>query len=426
VAGWADSKSYKSTWEVIDKIPSGAQGDSFFARSDDVVAFLKALKANNDKERRARFYQEASAYFRLEHPRLPKFIESNAQHFREHGYMLYLVCEKIDGVNLEATIEASGPLIYQDSLAVAFGLLDVLQYLHSRGYVHRDVKPGNIILKGGKPDGVMLVDLGIGHDDDKSLKEHETDIGQELGNRFLRLPELSIGSDAKRDPRTDLAFVAGVLLYCLTGIIPANLLDQAGKMPHQRDAVVEQLKDRVPKHALFSLLNLFDKSFSHVLATRYESAVQMRDALTQVRDAPPRSLEPTADELMNMLEEKVSSARNANLARVRSSLDTYYEKVAGIYSAVASTVAPVLSTIQTGQETSNTVFTTKIGFVQMGDRSKCEFVKVVIRAMGDELVLQMNDEVVHRTSLDQPAFGPEFEEATKKKFASTALAVEEK
>jgi serine/threonine-protein kinase len=425
MAGWTDSKNYTS-WEVTDKVPSGAQGDSFFAKSDGVVAFLKALKSNKDEERRARFYQEASAYFRLEHPRLPKFIEGNAQHFKETDYKLYLVCEKIDGTNLEATIEANGPLTYEDSLTVAFGLLDVLHYLHNSGYVHRDVKPGNIILKGSKPDGVMLVDLGIGHDDNKSFKEHETDIGQELGNRFLRLPELSVGSDAKRDPRTDLAFVAGVLLYCLTGIVPATLLDQAGKMPHQRNAVVDQLKERVPKHALSSLLNLFDKSFSYVLATRFESAVQMHGALAQVRDAPPKASEPTSDELMKMLKEKIASASNANLARVRSSLDTYYKKVDGIYSAVVSTVAPVLSAIQTGQETSNTGFTTKIGFAQTGDRRKYEYVKVVIKATGDELVLQMNGEVVHRTSLDQPTFGPEFEEATKSKFASTALAVEEK
>jgi serine/threonine-protein kinase len=426
VAEWVDSKNYSEWWTVVEKIPGGAQGESFFASKDSVVAFLKALKSNNNEERRARFYEEAAAYFRFDHPRLPKFIESNAEHFKDPGYKLYLVCERIDGANLEARVEADGPLSYGDSLAVAFGLLEVLEYLHARSYVHRDVKPANIVLKGGRPDGVVLVDLGLGHDDSKPEQAHDTGVGQELGNRFLRLPELSVGSEAKRDPRSDLAFVAAILLYSLTAIVPANLLDQAGKMPHQRDAVLDLLRDHVPRHALLPLLSVFDKSFSHVLASRYETAAELREALVRVGDASPQSSEPTAEQLMKALEDKVSSARNANLARVRSALDTYYSKVGAIYLGVARTVAPILSTIQTGQETSNTSFTTSIGFVQKGDPSKKDFVRVVIRATGDELVFQMNDDVVHRTSLDEPTFGPDFEDVTRKKFASTAIDVEEK
>lgn len=424
--GWVHSKNYQETWKVIEGVPSGAQGNSSFATNGDIVAFLKALKSNKDVERRARFYEEASAYFRFDHPRLPKFVESNAEHFKEFDYRLYLVCEKIEGLNLKSVVQTNGPLGYEAALEVAFGLLEVLEYLHERGYVHRDVKPGNIVLKGGKPEGVVLVDLCLGHDDTQVEKAHETHVEQELGNRFLRLPELSVGSEAKRDPRTDLTFAAGILLFGLTGIIPANLLDQAGKMPHQRDAVKDQLNNLVPNQALPPLLNLFDKAFNYTLATRYEGAAELRHALAKVRDVSPQSSKPSADELMKLLEEKISSARNENLARVRSSLNLSYEKVEKIYQSVARTVAPVLSIIQTGQKTSNTAFTTQIGFVQTGDSRKLEFVTVDIRATGDELVFQMDEEIIYRTSLDQPTFGPSFEEAAKRKFASTAIAVEEK
>lgn len=99
-------------------------------------------------------------------------------------------------------------------------------------HIHRDIKPGNIILKNNAWEDPVLVDFGMSHHEDDEKKEISLD--QEIDNRFLRLPEFSTGSTLKRDPRSDITHCAGVFFYMLTNIWPSVLIDENECMPHQR------------------------------------------------------------------------------------------------------------------------------------------------------------------------------------------------
>ena len=158
--------------------------------------------------------------------------------------------------------------------------------------MHRDIKPDNIIVADGKP---YLVDFGLSFNKNDA-PAHGTPSQDELGNRFCRLPELSVGSGAKRDPRSDVTFCAGILLYVLTAKMPAVLIDEEGRMPHQRDSIRNALESNLPAQLIASVLALFDRSFQMRLSSRWETAAQFRGELKRLLE-PPRAHEGDVERL---------------------------------------------------------------------------------------------------------------------------------
>ena len=122
--------------------------------------------------------------------------------------------------------------------------------------MHRDVKPDNIILADDDPGRPVLLDFGLSFRKGSDI-DFETEHGQEVGNRFLRLAELSAGSFLKHDERSDLSFAAGILFYLLTGEPPYILQDANGRLPHQRDEAFAMLQDLAGAR-LARLTSLFD------------------------------------------------------------------------------------------------------------------------------------------------------------------------
>ena len=138
--------------------------------------------------------------------------------------------------------EAQSRVELDVAVATTRSLLSTLHECHAVGCVHRDVKPDNIILIDTDPTRPMLLDFGLNIHDAPKIN-FETEHGQEIGNRFLRLPELSAGSSLKQDPRSDLSFAADILFYMLTGQHPDILQDAEGRLPHQRSQSLAVLQD---------------------------------------------------------------------------------------------------------------------------------------------------------------------------------------
>ncbi|HSD38664.1 MAG TPA: protein kinase [Rhodocyclaceae bacterium] len=290
---WCDALKWSERWVEDEALPGGAQGNAYIVRKRVAAAcdanakrfFLKELKSNKDIERRARMFREAAALSTYAHPGIPCLVESNASHHADSTgkFKLYVVTELIEGSNLQESITKNGPLNFQESMALALRLVDIVGYCHQQESTHRDIKPANIILAGGVPAAAVLVDFGLSHHS-FNCDEHATELEQELGNRFLRLPELSAMSVNKRDPRSDLTFVAGILFYVLTGRAPAQLEDERGRRPHQRDDVELNLRIVAQSKAM-ALLTFFDQVFSPRLENRFGDAQAMKHALDKIKSA---------------------------------------------------------------------------------------------------------------------------------------------
>ncbi len=232
---WVESIKWDDEWEKVADFQGGGQGSVKQVRNKKSgdIAFLKVLSRQNVPERRARFFREATAYSTFQHPSIPALIQSNAHSHTNLDYKLFIITEFIQGPTLKTLVDKSGPFQFEEASSVLFQLIEVVYYYHDRNWVHRDIKPDNIILKNSDANKPVLVDFGLGYKDGIT-EDFQTEHGQEIGNRFIRLPELAAGSPLKQDVRSDIAFLGGVFFYLLSGIAPFSLIDAEGRMPHQR------------------------------------------------------------------------------------------------------------------------------------------------------------------------------------------------
>ncbi|MDG6109212.1 serine/threonine-protein kinase [Dactylosporangium aurantiacum] len=195
--------------------PVGAGGMSVVWRAwDNTLERTVAVKVldgpvGTDGGQRERIRREARAAARIEHPNAIG-VYDYGETVTPHGRIAaYVVMQLLDGVSLAGRL-AEGPLPWQDAVAVAATVADVLHAAHRRGVVHRDVTPENVMLT---TDGVKLLDFGIA-----------ADVGQRdtltFGTPPYVAPERLVGAPASGS--TDV-YALGVLLFeMLTGAPPVR------------------------------------------------------------------------------------------------------------------------------------------------------------------------------------------------------------
>ncbi|MGQ0616617.1 MAG: serine/threonine-protein kinase [Acidimicrobiia bacterium] len=185
----------------------GRGGMADVHRADDVVTgrpvavkFLRALHADHLR----RFASEADTLSRLEHPSLVRLLDRG-----EHEGVPYLVLELVDGEPLSHVL-ARGPLPVERVVELAAVLAAGLAHAHSFGIVHRDVKPGNVLIdQAGHP---LLADFGIARFQDATSV---TATGAMVGTACYLAPEQVTGTPA--GPPADIYALALVLVESLTG-----------------------------------------------------------------------------------------------------------------------------------------------------------------------------------------------------------------
>lgn len=188
---------------------------------------------------------------------------------------LYLVTELIEGENLKHSIERLGraPDV-NAALDCMHELARVVHRCHQEGVIHRDIKPANIVLRDGDLARPVLVDFGISFND--AADDDLTRMDEEIGNRFLRLPEHATGG---RAPASDVTQLAGIFLYLMTGVEPRVLRDESDLAPHQRPATRGALLQRLDQRQFVRVMSTLDKAFSVELAARYSTAPELISAL---------------------------------------------------------------------------------------------------------------------------------------------------
>jgi eukaryotic-like serine/threonine-protein kinase len=326
-------KPWETNWSPDGSTVRGGQGTGFPATStygEVRRAFVKRLIRQTDKRARKRFYREVTAYETLAGLGVPDLYDHNASDW-ETNAPLYLAIEYLDGGNLRDWFEGLGKVAtFDQAVAIAEVLGAVLTRCHEEGYLHRDIKPLNVMLRTpGDPSTAVLVDFGISFnqaDDDDLTRLHE-----EVGNRFLRLPEHALRG---RLPVSDVTQLAGMVFWVLTGFEPRVLQDEAGLMPHQRPAARSVLDEAFAGPSLRRLLTVFDKAFTTLAANRYQTADDFLHDLRRVPMTPDDESDDLAG-LMARVDEFTKGPDNQRLAELRDRLTDLIQAVSGVVKTFA-------------------------------------------------------------------------------------------
>ena len=201
-------------YELIELIRRGGMGAVYKAYQPSLDRFVavKVMYHSQDPQFAVRFKREARAIAQLQHPNILPVYDYN-----EQGGIFYLVLQYVEG-GTTLTDMLSGPAGPMDT-GVAINLirrlLSGLEYAHRRGIIHRDIKPGNVLMP--EPDWPMLADFGLA----KLVNDTSVQLtmpGLAMGTAAYMAPEQALAQTV--DARTDL-YAIGVMLYeMLTGRIP--------------------------------------------------------------------------------------------------------------------------------------------------------------------------------------------------------------
>jgi hypothetical protein len=202
-------------YELLDRVGEGAMGTVYKARQrsmDRIVAVkvLKPVLARN-AEYVERFWREARAAARLSHPNIVLAIDAG----EDQGFY-YFAMEYVEGHTVGLLLKA-GPLEETPALRIALQVAQALEYAwtHER-IVHRDIKPGNLIIT---PNGTAkLADLGLAHEADLAGEDVSTEGGKILGTPSYMSPEQI--RRAELDVRSDLYSLGASLFHMVTGRPP--------------------------------------------------------------------------------------------------------------------------------------------------------------------------------------------------------------
>jgi len=200
-------------WEVLDLVGEGSSGRVYKAQhgSSAAVAAIKFLKLNLQSDPTAvkRFQQEALAIKELNNPSITSLFDFGIM---DDGTP-YLIMEFVEGQTLQMVLEQQGALS-DDSIRTMFiQAAEAMDDAHSKGILHRDLKPGNIIVDSKK--NVKILDFGLAKFCDTETAASVTRTGIGLGTPAYMSPEQCTASDV--DTRSDIYSLGCVIYECLTG-----------------------------------------------------------------------------------------------------------------------------------------------------------------------------------------------------------------
>ncbi|MCE5241653.1 MAG: protein kinase [Syntrophobacteraceae bacterium] len=192
-------------YQVLRTLGNGAMGIVYEAHDPQIdrhvaLKVLRQDRLTSDTYIR-RFIKEAVAIGRLSHPRIVTVYDAG-----QDNEAVYIAMEFLEGAPLDAVMAKRRPSL-SEVVDIGCQVAEALDYAHSRGIVHRDVKPSNLLMR---TDGLIkITDFGIAHIEDPAVTK-QTQAGEILGTPAYMSPEQVMGKEV--DGRSDL-FSLGVILY---------------------------------------------------------------------------------------------------------------------------------------------------------------------------------------------------------------------
>lgn len=281
-------------YRLVEKVGEGGMGTVYVAHDlelDRQVA-VKLLASNlvHDEDVVVRFEREARLTAALDHPNIVPVYDVGRVDARP-----YIVMKLLQGDTLAAVLREKGGLTSDETQSLLKQLASGLDYLHAKGFIHRDIKAGNIFVG---PGGLAtILDFGILRS--KSGSEGLTRTGMVMGTPHYMAPEQALGLKDV-DHRVDLYALGVVLFECLTGTLPFEADSELRLIQMQAHAPPPDIIDRAPWISR-PVADVVRKALAKSPTDRFGSGAELAKALENAYRtskghpaAPPRPSASTA------------------------------------------------------------------------------------------------------------------------------------
>ncbi|MCI0377146.1 MAG: protein kinase [Gemmataceae bacterium] len=278
-------------YRLLERLGTGGMGSVYLCEhvlmGRRVALKVLPLAQAEDPAMLARFYREAKAVARLDHPNIVR-----AHDIDREDKLHFLVLEFVDGVNLHDFVRKNGVLSPARAADYIRQAALGLQHAHEAGLVHRDIKPGNLLLD--RQGTIRLLDLGLARffDDDGTAFAKTYEQGFSIGTADYMAPEQTM--DHRVDIRADIYSLGGAFYYLL-----------AGKSPFQHGSIPQKMiwhQVRYPKSMRLvrpdvpeGMVQVLEKMIAKDPARRPQAPVEVAEALAALLTEPVPP--PTAAEL---------------------------------------------------------------------------------------------------------------------------------
>lgn len=266
-------------YEVESMLGQGAMGTVYLAKDPAIgrqvaiktIALNAEFEASEIAEAKMRFYREAEAAGRLNHPNIVTVYDVG-----EEEDLAYIAMDYLQGVNLSVYTKEDHLLPVDTVLSIGEQVADALDYGHQHKVIHRDIKPGNIIYdpKTGK---VSVTDFGIASLTDSS----KTRTGTILGTPSYMSPEQIAGK--KVDGRSDMFSLAVMIYQLLSGRLPFegdSLAALMFKITNEKHQSIRRVRPELP----MCISTILNKALQKEVDKRYASTGHMVKELHKCRE----------------------------------------------------------------------------------------------------------------------------------------------
>jgi serine/threonine-protein kinase len=273
----AGAGTLSGRYETGEKLGTGGMSNVYKA-TDRILERTVAVKIlaehlSDDERFVARFRREALAVAKLIHPNIVQVYDTGVDEDRH-----YIVMEYVEGRSGAQILQRQGPVEPETAAEIGVQSCAGLDYAHRRGIIHRDVKPGNLMVVGGPVGGgemvVKLTDFGIA----RAIEQTRiTQVGSVVGTAAYLAPEQVRGEEAT--PATDV-YALGVVLYqFLTGRLPyegSSLAELAVRQQNEKPLPPDTYNSEVPKTLGAAVLRALEGDPNRRYASAGELAAGLR------------------------------------------------------------------------------------------------------------------------------------------------------